>query len=722
MNNEMPIVEQIVMKVAIWTETEWAFGRIADAISKHTSPTAKVTIYDWKVSEDNNRFFHNKEWLQYDIVISNSALFEFYERFCGEEIPTLLRRRLAIIAHCPIFDSSHFSEFIYKLTDVHYAGVSQETCTNLKAKLEMDEVEWTPFGADIDLFAPLNRQPGKIQRIGFVGRPPSAGIKEEYYKTKGHAVFETICAAVEAEPVYLHDRKQPSELFADVDLLLCCSELEGGPLGIFEAAASGVPVLSTAVGNAQHIEGIALYSSTEQAIERIRSWNAEQAELNRYAKDLMEEVRSHWSMSFLIRKHLLPWLVDIYIHNNQQLKNDGEEAKEENVPIRLHMPAIPHTITLSEFSHCAFTGKVLRFAPMMRSVGFEVYHYGVETSESGATKQVDIMTKAEWEKLRIASYKSLHPELTIAECKQHFEDHSNFIGDLANWSTPLYEEFSRRFRLYLQLHYRSKATDIVCLPFGKAHDRALNGLDVVQVETGIGYPDSFRDFRIFESYAWLHHQLGIEKKQCQNYWFVVPNYFDTVEWPLQLHPEPKTIGFFGRICHIKGCNVFVEIAKRFPEAKFIMCGQGNPEAYATQSNIVYKPPISGRERGTYLGSLCALIAPSCFVEPFCGVAVEAQLCGTPVMAPECGAQTETIEQAKTGLLCHTLADYCLGVRMALEGKFDRDYISRRAVAKYDMFNVAKQYDYVFNSIIDIHNGLNGWYAPDSHLENCIAFD
>jgi hypothetical protein len=51
--------------------------------------------------------------------------------------------------------------------------------------------------------------------------------------------------------------------------------------------------------------------------------------------------------------------------------------------MRLHLPAIPHTITSPEFSHCAFTGKVLRFAPMMRSRGYEVIHYGVEGSGWG---------------------------------------------------------------------------------------------------------------------------------------------------------------------------------------------------------------------------------------------------------------------------------------------------------------------------------------------------
>ena len=118
--------------------------------------------------------------------------------------------------------------------------------------------------------------------------------------------------------------------------------------------------------------------------------------------------------------------------------------------IRLHIFAIPHTITRDEFSHCAFTGKVKRFSPMMMTRGFEVYHYGVETSESGATKQIDLLTKDEWQSLRIESYKKLHPELTDQDVKIRLADPTQFVGELANYSTPLYEEFNRRLRVALQ--------------------------------------------------------------------------------------------------------------------------------------------------------------------------------------------------------------------------------------------------------------------------------
>jgi glycosyltransferase involved in cell wall biosynthesis len=155
-----------------------------------------------------------------------------------------------------------------------------------------------------------------------------------------------------------------------------------------------------------------------------------------------------------------------------------------------------------------------------------------------------------------------------------------------------------------------------------------------------------------------------------------------------------------------------------PHIRFILCGQGDPTNFLVFPNIVYKPPISGTARGEYLGSLTALLAPTMFIEPFCGVAVEAQMCGTPALTADYGAQTETVENLKTGLLCHTLQDYCLGIQMAVDGKFDRQYIRDRAVRLYDMFNApARKYEYAFRSIMDVHNGTNGWYSQTSHIES-----
>ena len=384
--------------------------------------------------------------------------------------------------------------------------------------------------------------------------------------------------------------------------------------------------------------------------------------------------------------------------------------------IRLHLLAIPHTITKDEFSHCAFTGKVQRFSPMMRSRGFEVFHYGVEGSQSGADKDINIFTEKEWNDLRVASYRIKDPLLSLNQINDRLNDRTHYIGDLGNMTYPLYVEFNRRLAELLKLEYRSVNTDIVCLPFGPAHEPAISGNNYVCVESGIGYPNAYKNFRIYESYAKLHYDMHKFSKPPQNYWFVCPNYYNINEWDLNLSPKLDTVGYFGRFAPDKGIDIVVECARKFPNLRFIICGQGTPTPYLTEPNVFYKPPIHGTDRSAYLGSLTALLAPSNFLEPFCGVSAEAQICGTPVIGPDSGAIVENVENFKTGLRCHTLSDYRYGIQMALDGRFDRTYIRTRAVRLFDMYNIAKTYEHAFKSILDIYNGTNGWYSPNTHIQ------
>ena len=389
--------------------------------------------------------------------------------------------------------------------------------------------------------------------------------------------------------------------------------------------------------------------------------------------------------------------------------------------LRLHILGIPHTATNSQYSHCAFTGKVQRFAPMMRPLDYEVYHYGNAGSESGATKDICILSASELELLEIQSLKYLHPSFSDTDIKNIINDKRRIVGDLARWDTPLYKEFNRRLKIELKKYYRSTATDIVCNPYGRSYVEALNDLDIVKVECGIGYKDPCEAWRIYESYAWFHSSMALEGHNgtFKNYWYVIPQSFNVLEWPLNLNPTPKKVGFLGRIGPGKGCHLIVDIARRFPDVEFILCGGGDPIPYLQLPNIKFKPQIHGTERATYLGSLVALIAPTQYVEPYGCISPEAQLCGTPVIAPDSGGFTETVIHMKTGLLCHTLADYCFGVQLALDGQFDRSYIRARAVERYDMTVVAHKWDQSFKSILDMSNGAGGWYGEKSHINNSL---
>ena len=130
-------------------------------------------------------------------------------------------------------------------------------------------------------------------------------------------------------------------------------------------------------------------------------------------------------------------------HGKNHGTNHGTNQKMDQTKIRLHILGLPHTITSNEFSHCAFTGKVLRFGPMMLSRGFEVYHYGIESAEIICTKHIDIMKVDEWIEYKKQSFKYLDSSLSDEEIEMRVLDKKRFIGDLGNTGTPLYYEFNR---------------------------------------------------------------------------------------------------------------------------------------------------------------------------------------------------------------------------------------------------------------------------------------
>ena len=68
--------------------------------------------------------------------------------------------------------------------------------------------------------------------------------------------------------------------------------------------------------------------------------------------------------------------------------------------MKLHILGIPHTCTTIEYSHCAFTGVVLRFSPMMRSVGYEVIHYGNGNYNPNANIHEEIFSVEELESFK----------------------------------------------------------------------------------------------------------------------------------------------------------------------------------------------------------------------------------------------------------------------------------------------------------------------------------
>jgi glycosyltransferase involved in cell wall biosynthesis len=371
--------------------------------------------------------------------------------------------------------------------------------------------------------------------------------------------------------------------------------------------------------------------------------------------------------------------------------------------MKLHLLGLPHTVTTSDYSSCAFTGKIMRFSPMVRSRGFEIIHYGVEGAQSGANRQVDVMTLAEQESF-IGKFNSKD---------------AGFIGRHAVLGSPLYTTFNSRLRLLLKEN--AEAGDIICLPFGMAHYDALQDVqDCFFLESGIGYNQSWAPFRVFESESWLHHILGKEigfKKEDvamgNDYYWVAPNYYDLNDWPTKTEAGSYVL-FMARMIDTKGLNIVAEIAKKMPSVQFLLAGQGNPSEFLTSPNMRYIGPVTDKERGPLFANAIATICPSRYVEPFCGVAVESMLCGTPAIGSSFGAFTETIKHGVSGFRARTLGEWVDAINICRSwGPEQWKEVSDYARGKYDMYQVAITYESIFNQLSDLSK--EGWYSPRSQL-------
>jgi len=364
--------------------------------------------------------------------------------------------------------------------------------------------------------------------------------------------------------------------------------------------------------------------------------------------------------------------------------------------MRIHLPAIPHTRTAPEFSHCAFTAKVLKMIPMLQAQGIEVWHYGVGSENPGATCHVEIMDR------------ELHEDLL----GHNHQDPTRFYGDDADVLHPVYRVFNRRLMRALDKHVLPN--EIVALPFGHGHEAGTRHHVGLNVETGIGYPVCLEPFRIYESEAWLHWHAAKEDRGVRHTEYVIPNYFNVDEWGLPYDENRRYVAFLGRIIPSKGMDIVWNLARAYPDIEFRLAGQGDASHWRLP-NLHHVGHLRGLERRAFLQEAFCLLTPTQYIEPFGGVTVEANLCGAPALTTSAGAFTETVVPGFTGWNCRTLGDWCAALEWALAlGQKDRQNIHDFAADTYGLAPIGRRYRAVLEQMIDQHRN-QGWYARGTAL-------
>lgn len=114
-------------------------------------------------------------------------------------------------------------------------------------------------------------------------------------------------------------------------------------------------------------------------------------------------------------------------------------------------------------------------------------------------------------------------------------------------------------------------------------------------------------------------------------------------------------------------------------------------------NVELLGPLT-TERAAFLGGARAILAPSRYVEPFCGTVVEAALCGTPAICSDFGAFAETVEHGVTGLRCNTPAEFARALDQV--EALDRKHVRARARRRYSLEAVGAQYADILNVVAE----------------------
>lgn len=351
----------------------------------------------------------------------------------------------------------------------------------------------------------------------------------------------------------------------------------------------------------------------------------------------------------------------------------------------LHLIGFPHTSTTKDYGQCAYTQKNYKFIKMFANdPNRQVIHYG---NEGSIGNLVQIFSKKE------------------------LQEYYGSLGDkyyTVNWGGDFWLTFNKR--VINELKTRIRPEDFILILGGVSQKEIADSYPSnICVEYGVGYEGIFSNYRVFESYAWMHYMYGkTGVADGKFYDCVIPNFFDPDEF--HLSDKEDYMVFFSRMTPRKGYKIAIEIAER-TKTKLIIAGAGGDRP---QSDYVeYVGYADAYKRAELMSKAKALLCPTQYIEPFGGVTVEAMLSGTPVITTDFGAFGELVLHGLNGYRCHTLEQFVWAAKNV--DKLDCKSIREYAVNNYSLERIKKKYDEYFDSLDRLFH--DGWYSENNSRDN-----
>jgi len=343
---------------------------------------------------------------------------------------------------------------------------------------------------------------------------------------------------------------------------------------------------------------------------------------------------------------------------------------------RIHLLALPNTQTTRAYSLDGFCQVTIRFARILKSLGYHVTLYASEENEAPCDELVTVITKEEQQTLLNATSPGPTPYQ---------------YAYIEEWS-PIWQLANAR--MVKEIRKRKQPGDFICSIGGSSQKPVSDAIpDLMFVEYSIGYNGSFSPYRVFESHVWRHATYAAQQiPDGRFYDTVIPTPFDAGEFQFRERPEPFAL-YVGRLVPRKGLSIACQSAKLAGIPLKII---GHGDVSLVTHGAEYLGAVDADTRNDYMARASVLLCPTIYVEPFGSIAVEAQMCGTPVISTDFGGFVETIEHGKTGWRCNYLGEFVRALRSV--GPLDRRYIWQRATSLYSLEAVAPQYDQYFKRL------------------------
>ena len=348
--------------------------------------------------------------------------------------------------------------------------------------------------------------------------------------------------------------------------------------------------------------------------------------------------------------------------------------------MKLHFVGLPHTETTRDYEWCAYTSKLLHMGQICQSLGINTVLYNGKRDEGRFGEVVEVVTN---------------------------EDRDKWFGHI-DWNTTVFGGWNPEDEWWQTMNQRTieeiksrlGPTDLICIIAGRCQESIAKAFpNNVVLEWAVGYEGILDStHRCFESESWRHHVYG-RNYISDGLFFdtVIPNSFDSKDF---IYKEDKEdyILYLGRMTPRKGLSIVEEIAKNH---RVFTAGQGDIRVPGAHHLGVVK----GKEKAELLANAKALICPTTYIEPFGGVAVEAQLSGTPVITTDFGAFTETVLDQVTGFRCRNLQEFLDAANNV--GKLMPWMVKDWARSRYTLEAVAPEWKRWYDQIGTLYKG--GWY-------------